>query len=275
MIQLLSVLAVNIAGAALKYYDLDRFIIIAGFRFHVIALLPFLMLLISRDYREKIREYIYKPSFSHKSAVAAFIFIPVILLTAILFILNFAEIGDPDYFYELGLSSVADFPVYLFWNLPQMLMLALSLVIYYEGKRLKFVLYSLTLLMLIAYELVPFKQGGFQIMDAAAAVSAVLILSAFLAAINNIYFFAISAFSVLWSNILLYGSSSKMLIKIFLAGNYEQWEGFLKLNKSISPYQLLLHLGIIAVLFIIPFIIVSVKKRDAGISKLQVENTND
>lgn len=275
MIQLLAVIAVNIAGSALKYFDLDRYIIIAGFRFHVIALLPFLLLLIRRDYRERIREYLYKSSFRNKSAVAAFILIPVTLLTAALLILNFAEIGDPDYFYELGLSSVADFPVYLFWNLPQLLMLGLSLIIFYEGKSYKFILYSLTLLMFTAYELIPFKQGGFQIMDAAALVSGVLVLSAFLSAVNNVYFFSLSAFSVLWSNILLFGSSSRMLVRIFLAGNYEQWEGFLKLNKIILPYQLLLHFGIIALLFLIPFIVASYKKKEAGISKIQAESLHD
>jgi hypothetical protein len=74
--------------------------------------------------------------------------------------------------------------------------------------------------------------------------SAVLIIRYF----QNVYWFSIILFTILWSNILAFGSSSQTLIHMLFASKYEIWEGFFDVSKNIQRYLLPAQLGITLVL---------------------------
>ena len=71
-----------------------------------------------------------------------------------LFFLKRIEIGDPEYFYEFGISSIADYPIYLIWNFPQIILLYFFLVKVSFLSKFRFITVAVVIFFLFAFEFV-------------------------------------------------------------------------------------------------------------------------
>ena len=119
---ILAILLVNASGLYLKYFNLSTYIILFGFRFHMSFVLP-LIIVFNSNFLPYIKRSFLKPEWRKAPFYLFLILLPLLIETGGLYIIHKIDIGDPEYFYEFGISSIADYPVYLIWNFPQMILL--------------------------------------------------------------------------------------------------------------------------------------------------------
>lgn len=251
---LLSLFLVNALGFALKYFKLDTYFILLGFRFHLSAFVPFLVL-IKRNHFLLIKDSFTKPRFA-KIGKIILIFISInLLFISILYFLHLLKIGDPEYFFEFGISSIFDYPVYLIWNSSQLALLYLYLLIVQASYKDNFILVFVTCLILYLYELIPLNNLIFDYSIISSFVLLCAIVVLVMKFFSNIYLFIILIFSSIWINILAFGSTSKVLTNLFLASTYDSWEGFFAIDKSILDFVipsnlLLLLIAMLVLIFL-------------------------
>ena len=231
------IIAVNAAGFLLKYFELDNYVIIIGFRFHLSFILPLLIYFRKEDIPQ-IKKIFADPEHKKTILPLLWILLPLILIIIPLYLLGKLQIGDPDYFYEFGLSSVVDYPVYLLWNLPQaiVLFLFLATAVSYTDHKIK--VSALILFLVFIYEFIPFEIKSFNYFPLVSllliSISAGILIKYF----QNIYWLSIFLFSIFWLHFILFGSGSEKIIHLLFASQYESWEGFFELNKGIIQYLL-------------------------------------
>lgn len=228
-------LFVNAAGYLLRYFELDTYIIIIGFRFHFSLLLPFIFIAgyIKSGFLKNIFvEYESKSVWS----IILLICFPLAIVPGVLFLFGEIDLGDPEYFYEFGLSSIPDFPVYLLWNAPQLIMLYLFIrrVIGNQGSELTKIF--IVIILLFAYEFIPLPEKKYDFVQLADFILAAAAFTLLLTRIRNVYWFCVTGFTTLWLNLLIFGSNSKLLINILFASQYEYWEGFVTVSSFLTRY---------------------------------------
>ena len=243
------IVIVNILGYLIKYSGYNALLIFLGFRFHISLVFPFLFFL----YKAKfpfLRNSLRRNPFDRLGFIFYVIIIPLIL-TVIVYILTSKKINfSPQYFYEFGVSSVFDYPVYLFWNLPQLLLFGLFISLLSESK---FSNLSIVLILssLFIFEMFFIKNKeilGLTIFSLVAVLS--LIIGIF--SLNqNIYSVSVFSFSVLWSGILVFGSSSQLLINNFFASQYSVWEGFINTQNNLKIFVIPFNLLLTTLIFIL------------------------
>ena len=257
---IVAVLLVNAAGITLRYFGFDTYFIFLGFRFHLSAVLPFIIL-----FKEKNLELLFKvlkkPLFKKKFLPFLWLIFSLGLLLTVLFILDKIKPGDPDYFYEFGLSSIFDFPLYLLWNFPQLCFLFMTLLLISQLNKLHYLNAFAGCILLFAYEIIPFN-SKFNPVELIPFLAISLIASLFITRLQNIYWFSIIIFSSVWSIILLFGSESSTIINIFFAREYDSWEGFFKTGKDINNYVVP---SFFLIMLLIVLIYVIIKKKTGGI----------
>lgn len=238
----LLIIFVNAAGLLLKYYGVDAYIILAGFRLHLSLVLPFLIIFRSSQLNHVKKIFIH-PLYNKTFQPLGWILLPLIILIASLYFYKQINIGDPDYFYEFGLSSIIDYPIYIIWNLPHLLMFALFLILIQPSVKFNILISFLIASSCFIFIFVSFSKIKPDYFDIISLVfilaSAILIIKFF----QNVYWFSIILFTILWSNILVFGSSSPSLIHILFASRYDSWEGFFEVSKNIRQYLLPVQLG--------------------------------
>ena len=242
-----AIVLTNAAGITLIYFGLDKYFIFLGFRFHLSAVLPFLFLPYGKNFHT-LFEAIKKPVFKLKFLPVLWLIISLAVLLIPLYLLNKIELGDPDYFYEFGLSSIFDFPLYLIWNFPQLCLLFMTLLFISRMSSLHYLNAFIGCTLLFLYEFIPLNIE-ISIPEIITLISISLTACFFVTRLQNIYWFAIVIFSSVWSIVLLFGSRSASIINIFFAREYDSWEGFFKTPKTIVIY-------IIPAFFLILFVIV-------------------
>ncbi|HEX2983626.1 MAG TPA: hypothetical protein VHO28_08800 [Ignavibacteriales bacterium] len=259
---ILAVIIVNTAGLTLKYFGLTDYVILLGFRFHLGLAIPLLIyyLFAKETY---IKKYFTGPELKNLWSIL-FIGLVPILMEVVLLLLSIAKIGDPLYFYEFGLTSIVDFPVYFIWNLPQLLLLTLFILNALEDKK-NYSLAAVIFFALFLYQGVTFsKEITVNYQALVFLFSTAFLIWAGLAYFSSILEITSALFFIIWGAILINGSSSQVLINIFFAKNYSSWEGFL-LWTGIPVWAILsAHIFICAALFLILR-----KKPQAGI---QIDN---
>ena len=262
MLIILFLALLNLVGFTLRYFDLDRYIILLGFRFHVAAVLPFTLLLIKKEF-SFIKGFLKVNVFSKFGIYVIAIILPLFVIAGA-YLLNYVSITDPDYFYEFGLSSIVDYPVYLLWNLPQLIMVGLFLL-YASGKsRFSFPAALTSALFLFPYEFIPTGKEIFQVFPVIQTSILILFASTLLILLKkNIYMSSAIIFTVIWSGVLLFGSLSKTIINLFFARNYDSWEGFITAVKHYENLNLMIFSGL-SLIFILVYLIVNsiMKKSD-------------
>jgi hypothetical protein len=241
------IIIINVAGVLLKYYGFDTYIILAGFRFYISLVLPF-FIIYRNSQLDDIKEILIHPPYNKTFQPLGWIFLPLIILFASLYLFKQIEVGDPDYFYEFGLSSIIDYPLSIIWNLPHLLLFAAFLILIQPLVKFNFFSSFLIALSCFMFIFMSFNKTKINYFDIFSLVfiltSAVLIIRYF----QNVYWFSIILFTILWSNILAFGSSSQTLIHMLFASKYEIWGGFFDVSKNIQRYLLPAQLGITLVL---------------------------
>lgn len=239
----IAVLALNTAGFVLRYFDLDTYIILIGFRFHISFVIP-LLIVFRKNQLPFIKKIFVDPHHKRTVLPLLWILLPVIIVTGILFLIHKVKIGDPDYFYEFGLSSVIDYPIYLLWNFLQLFCLFIFLALTATVSKKSFSTISVITFLIFAFEFIPFKISNIDY----SGIASLLLISIFVGLLikyfQNIYWFTIVVFSIFWMHFLAFGSSSEKIIHLLFASQYSGWDGFLEVNKSFVQYLLPVQLAL-------------------------------
>ncbi|MCL5027646.1 MAG: hypothetical protein M1480_01365 [Bacteroidetes bacterium] len=238
-----TIIVVNATGLLLKYFDLDRYLIFVGFRFYLSFTLP--LIIVVRYYLfPKLKEILIHPKYNKTFQPLGWIFLPLIIILIVLYFTKKIDIGDPDYFYEFGLSSIFDYPIYVIWNLPQLLFFVGFLILIQPALKFPFSQTLLIILLLFAYEFIPLNKIKVDYFDLISFVFISTSVSLLIKYFQNIYWISLFIFTVLWSALLSFGSNSQTMIHILFAAQYQTWDGFFDVVKGWGTYLLSAQLGI-------------------------------
>ena len=240
---ILAIILVNASGLCLRYFNLSTFIIIFGFRFHLSFVLPF-MIVCNSNFPPYIKRSFLRPEWRKASLYLFLILLPLFIEAGGLYLLQKIDLGDPEHFYEFGISSIADYPIYLIWNFPQMILLFFFLASVSSRSRFKFTTVSIVIFFLFAFELVSINKAIILYRELGILISCSVIYSILINYCRNIYWFGISLFTLLWIAILAFGSSSKTMINLLFASQYSNWDGFFEVVKDYIPFTLPVYFGI-------------------------------
>lgn len=239
---ILALIITNALGYLLKFFALDDYVILLGFRVKLNLMLPCLFFL-NYNLLSELKETAVS-AVKNKIPLQLFIFLlPFAVFLGGFYIAGKADLGDPEYFYEFGLSSIFDFPIYVIWNLPQLI--CFIILAKYIAEKLNSKTTALIFIVLFsAYHLIPVKGDVFDPVSFAGfiigAVAAGLIILNF----KNPFSAAISLFFLLWSYFLFWGTGSKEAIHLLLAKRYDAWEGLLWMDEKLIAYAALFHFGV-------------------------------
>jgi hypothetical protein len=240
---ILAIILVNVAGLCLRYFNLSTYIIIFGFRFHLSFVIPFFIVFNSYFFPYIKRSFL-QPEWRKASFYLLLIFLPLLIESSGLYILRKIDIGDPEYFYEFGISSIADYPIYLIWNFPQMILLFFFLVTASSVSKFRFITVAVVIFFLFVFELVSLDKTIIYSQELGILIACSVIFSILINYYRNIYWFGISLFTLLWLAVLAFGSSSKIMINLLFASKYDNWEGFFEVVKNYMPITLPVYFGI-------------------------------
>ena len=249
-ILIVTLVTINAIGLLLKYFKLDTYFILLGFRFQLSLVLP-IFFIFRKSSKDFVINIFRSPSYKGNLFFIYVLVIPLLLLIAILFVLNKIAPGDPDYFYEFGISSIIDFPVYMIWNSIQLILLYLFLFYIASKVKLKFIIVSLMVILLFAYEAIPFKSERLDFTYLVSLFLLAVIAGLIVKYYQNIYWIVIFTFSILWLNFLLFGSNSRIMVNLIFASQYSSWDGFLSIGNGIRSYILPAHLMLINICILI------------------------
>lgn len=236
---------------ALRFFNLPNYFFFIGFRLYGIILLAGIFLYFLGG-KELWMQSILSFSVKKFCRYIFFVFIPPLIIIGSLFILNKIELGDPDYFYELGLSSIVDFPIYFIWNLPQFFILFTLMQTVESSFRLKILPNFILLMFFFSPELLTFPKISFNVFSIISFDLVLLTLTLFIHKKKNPLTFSFYIFTTVWMALLLFGTTSEPLLQTFLAKTYTTWDGFFEINKKFALYILPSYflLSLIPVLFL-------------------------
>jgi hypothetical protein len=247
---ILALVVVNILIILLKHFNLNTYIIIIGFRCHISFILPFL-LIFNLGFLPYIKKSFLNPEYKKILVFLVLILLPFLLVSGYLFFIHNIDLGDPDYFYEFGVSSVADYPVYLFWNFPQIAMLFLFLTALSTVSKFKFITVFFAIILLFGSEIISINHSPFPYSELGILLSCSVIFSVLINYYNNIYWFCISLFTIFWLPLLAFGTNSKSLVNLLFASQYKNWDGFFDVSKFFTPYTLIAYFAAVLIVSII------------------------
>ena len=250
-----AIVITNAVGILLRAFNLDTYIIIVGFRFHLSLILPFIIVFRKR-HATTLKEAFAHPKYNKTFPQLVWILLPILISALALYLSGHFTFNDPDYYYEFGLSSIVDYPIYLIWNLPQLLLLSSFLIIAAESTKNEFWKTWLIFLLLFVFEFIPIGKDKIDYLNIIlllfTGISAALIMKYF----QNIYWFAIIFFTLFWECLLTFGSSSRLMINLLFAARYNAWEGFFTVGDKLSPYILLSHIFLATILILSSVVII-------------------
>ncbi len=234
-IYLLLIVLLPGVNLALRFFNLPNYFFFIGFRFYGIILLAGIFLYFyggKEIWRQSLLSFSFKKFYRH----IFFLLVPPAIIVGGLFLLIKIELGDPDYFYEFGLSSIVDFPIYFIWNLPQFFILYTFLQSIETSFRLKVIPNFILLFFFFFPEFLNFPKISFNIFSIVSFVLVLLTLTLFIYKKKNPLTFSFYIFTSIWMALLLFGSSSETLLQTFLAKTYTSWDGFFEMDKKIVQY---------------------------------------
>ncbi len=241
------ILVVNILGFLAKHLGYNAYLIFLGYRFHISFVLPFLFFAFNAK-PTFYKKYLKKNPFEKFDILLFVILIPLAVTFIIYFLLEKKIDFHPEYFYEFGISSIFDYPIYLIWNLPQLLLSGLFISLLHESGFKSFAM-MLILPSLFIFELFYIKN----LLDIVSLVVCLLAVSILLVGIfnlsKNVYSISFFCFSILWASVLLFGSNSQSVINNLFASTYDSWQGFFSSNSIIEKFVISFNLILSTVTF--------------------------
>jgi len=239
-----SVLLINVIGLFLKYNGFNDYIIILGFRFQLSLTLPVVFFL-RDDFLSEFKDIVLTSVKEHYSARAFVMTVPILLLGAALYYIGKIDLGDPEYFYEFGVSSIFDAPVYLLWNLPQILFFALIMKLasrYYTHST--FVIPFVTVFFFM-YRFEPINKGEvFNYVYLAGYLFFAVSAGTMIVKFGNLFLSVFFIYFVPWLFFLCIGSGTKEVINLLFAARYNSWEGMLWIDDKIYPFISVIYFGV-------------------------------
>jgi hypothetical protein len=223
-----------------------------------------LIIVFNSNFLPYIKRSFLKPEWRKASLYLFLILLPLLIEASGLYILNKIDIGDPEYFYEFGISSIADYPVYLIWNFPQMILLFFFLASVSAKSRFRFITVAVVIFFLFAFELVSINKTIIPYWELGILASCSIIYSILINYCRNIYWFCISLFTLLWLAVLAFGSSSKTMINLLFATQYGNWEGFFEVVKDFIPFTLPLYFVIALIISCISCLLLCRNNMETG-----------
>lgn len=243
---IISIFLVNLVGFALKIFELDTFLILFGFRFHVSLSLPLFLLFQVRSL-DFFKQSFVLPKYRKWKRIVSILLIVNIIFISVLFLLHKIEIGDPEYFYEFGISSIVDYPIYLVWNTPQLILFYFFLLQISENLKNSTILFFAVIIFLFLFEFISLETIFIDYLTVISFLICALLISILFKNFNNVYLFIIFIFTLLWIILLAFGSTSHVLIKILFAASYYEWEGFFTSDNQITDFLIPTNLLLILI----------------------------
>ena len=100
-----AIIIVNASGLTLRYFNLNPYMIIMGFRFHLCLALP-LLIILNPNFIHYVKISFLKPKSIKPLFPLCLIILPLLMEAGGLYYLQKIDVGDPEYFYEFGISSI-------------------------------------------------------------------------------------------------------------------------------------------------------------------------
>ena len=276
---ILTLAVINSVILLLKYLNLNTYVIIIGFRCHISFVLPF-FLIFNSDFLPFIKRSFLNPDYKKASVFLVLMILPFLIEMGYLYFTHNIDLGDPDYFYEFGVSSVLDYPVYLIWNFPQIILLYLFLAGVSTISKYRFITVFLSIIFLFVSELIPVNHAPFPYSEMTILFACSVMFSVLINYYRNIYWFCISVFTLLWLPVLSFGTGSKAIVNLLFASQYKYWDGFFEVQKIYAPFALPVYF-VLALIISLFFYLLKFKKGTAFPSqnektaqKIQTPNTS-
>lgn len=234
-----------------------------GFRLNLFILLN--LLLIFLYYKKLTIELLlpFKTFGKFKHWITAFL-IPVMISGIVIgaaYIFGEVKVPKLKYFYEFGMTSLLDFPMYFVWTLPFIFsMIYIWFIVLdtqnYFSKVINSILISLSFSGFYLYNYDKVEIGDYVIYFLLTS-SVVLFNYSFFKWSRSLWAASFSIFMTIFSFVLVFGSSNEFLIRTFFARNYNKWEGFFNFNliKNIPPES-----GLIPLLIILSIIFFNLRR---------------
>jgi len=206
-----------------------------GFRFNLFLLLNLILILL---YNRRLSDDLFVAfnkfgRFKHwvSALLTPIVFSAAVVGTAYTF--GKVRIPKNKYFYEFGISSLLDFPMYFIWTLPFLVsFLYLWFIIIHDGKIISAIRDSF-LISISAAAFYLFNYYEVDLINHTVNFSLVFAASlytySFFMWSNSLWASALSVFTLVYSVVLVFGTTNQFMIKTFFARNYDEWEGFFNL----------------------------------------------
>ncbi len=125
-----------------------------------------------------------------------------------------------------------------------------------EEKKYKIIIVAAITTLLFIYEFIPIQNKiafslNFILDNYVPLILFAILFGILIKNFNNIYLICITIFSILWVYFLCFGSSSKIIVNLLFAANYDTWGGFFTSNKLMNPF---LFSGYLIISIIVIFI---------------------
>lgn len=255
-----AIIIINVGGYFLRLKGLDTYIILAGFRFQISLIIPFFFIYTFSD-NQLILQKLKNPNFNKTLPPLLWIFLPIIILAAVLFLAKKFAIGDPEYFYEFGLSSIVDFPIYLIWNLPELFLFGVTIILLINKLKIKSLVTTITITVaFFIYAILPVKGISYEYINSIIIFICIINFAILMSYLQNIYWIAIYSFTSLWCVYLAFGSNNPTAINLLFASQYSSWDGFFEVNKTLNNYIIVAYLVLSTLM-----ILLSVKKQNRSL----------
>lgn len=260
---LILIILINAAGYLLRFFSYDTYFIFLGFRFHI-SILLFIFLLSDKEFLSFLKKLLIKPGSFNLLNMLFLILFPALIIGGVLLLMKEIRIAKPDNFYELGISSLIDYPIYLIWNFSNIAAVVAVILFSVSMKKKKIISSAFVFFLIYFSEVI---QTEFEKFDYFPLISFVLFSLSIGLLINrfqNIYFLSSVIITTIWFWILGFGCDNKLFVNLFLAARYESWEGFFLPGKSVSEF---LTIGAIVIFLFAVFL-------NYLFSKKVIEKTN-
>lgn len=234
----------------LLFFELPVFLIVIGFRFHLALLIPIIFYILRNDFTplsDSLRDFSFKGLIS---GILVSLFSIVIVLGFLLLTKNIGY-KEPDLFYELGLSSIADYPIYLIWNILEIYVFVSLIRKLFENNKFNYIYIFATMFFIIAPEHIKIQLDGFNYISTIEFCLSILIISTLIYKLSSTDSIAILLFTIFWLGLLVFGTELPTLVRLFFGSNYSSWDGFFLLNKNYESYAFVTYLFIVSIILII------------------------
>lgn len=232
---LILIILINAAGYLLRFFSYDTYFIFLGFRFHISILIS-ILLLSDKEFISFLKKLLIMPGSFNLFTMLLLILVPALIIGGTLLLMKDIRIAKPDNFYELGISSLIDYPIYLIWNFPNIASV-IAVILFSAFKKRKKIISGATIFFLIyIFEIIPIEFETFDYFPLISFVLFSLSIGLLINRFQNIYFLSSLIFTTIWLWILGFGCDSKIFFNLFLAAQYKSWEGFFLAGKTVSEF---------------------------------------